>query len=209
MLRFSAALVHFHLHQIETLEHFFEIARTIQKDFDLLQFIDLVPRVKAILASGSKTMNLNTPDRGGYTHTYQEMEGSVAGPLLWWQPHEATKINGEAQQDAAHLLGAIGIQCDAYILSDLPKRLAGPGNHDIDIHENVPVPQPKDVDLATQAQLGQQPDDDGIQQTRDILSLLYDNTPSVPRHLRRGYREDLFAALVTNDVFCHGLHERM
>ncbi|TFY73791.1 hypothetical protein EWM64_g10221 [Hericium alpestre] len=118
------------LHSSEPCEHVFGEARRVVKDFTMLDFLHMIPKLQVKLkeAAFRATTGDAKARASGYTHTYFDAKDTDLHALAMYpDDREISWISQEACEDAEALISLLGIQA-AYLMrptSNVPVGLPG------------------------------------------------------------------------------------
>lgn len=107
------------LHSTEVCEHVFGICRQLIKDFTMLDFQYMIPKLYVRLREHSRSHDRDSETgkatASGYNHTYADYRGLDLAALSMFSSRDeiAKKLTPRALQEAKGLLEALGVDIDA------------------------------------------------------------------------------------------------
>ncbi|KAJ7791630.1 hypothetical protein B0H14DRAFT_3890546 [Mycena olivaceomarginata] len=113
------------LHSSEACEHVFGEARHIVKDFTMLDFLYMIPKLRVKLRAAVLNAKTSNPkDRAaGYSHTYFDATGLDILALSTFPDDDTINdIALEAAEEAASLIALLGLHPHSYIEVMIPRR---------------------------------------------------------------------------------------
>ncbi|EIW65082.1 uncharacterized protein TRAVEDRAFT_86465, partial [Trametes versicolor FP-101664 SS1] len=107
------------LNSTETCEHFFGCARKIQKDFNFVEWLLMIPKISILMAGELRNKLKGSQEKAaavrfGYHHSYFDSRGvDLANLALFPSDDEIEKLIQVAHTEAQSLLAIVGINMQA------------------------------------------------------------------------------------------------